>query len=148
MDTETRNELGRVLGLEKEPVALRWFVKAPEDIPRLDKPLRFCAKLGQALKGECFYATEDEEACAGGAKYCGLKDGREQSGARRSGEFLVSTGLYRSVPAVQRAWRGFPFLEPGIFAALAFAPLGSVRWPPSFGPKRGEVKVEPASCWE
>jgi uncharacterized protein (DUF169 family) len=130
MDKETRRALGKILGLEKEPVALRWFTKPPGDLPRLDRPRRFCAKVGQALHGASFYATEAEEACQGGARYCGLRDGKRQGAAHRSGEFLVAMGLYRSVPAVQRAWRRFPFIEPGIFQALGFAPLGSAPYEP------------------
>jgi uncharacterized protein (DUF169 family) len=59
----------------------------------------------------------------GGAKYCGLRDGKEFAPGRLSGEFLVARGIYQSVPAVQRAWQGNLRIEIGIFKALAFAPL-------------------------
>jgi len=128
--TETRSALRRLLGLAREPVALKWLTKVPKDIPRLEKKARFCTKLEMATHDRCFYATLEEEACTGGARYCGLRDGREMPRGRRSGEFLVALGLYRDVPAVQRAWKDSLSVEPGIFRALAFAPLSTAPFDP------------------
>jgi uncharacterized protein (DUF169 family) len=72
MTSETRGGLKRLLGLEREPVALAWFTKAPNDIAKVEKKARFCAKLALAAQGPCFYSTIEEEECMGGAKYCGL----------------------------------------------------------------------------
>ena len=130
MNGETRDALKRLLGLDREPVALRWSTKIPKDIPKAEKKARFCAKLGLATHGGCFYSTIEEEECMGGAKYCGLRDATEFAVGRRSGEFLVARGIYKSVPAVQRAWQGNPFIEPGIFKALAFAPLSTAPFDP------------------
>ena len=130
MDKESRTALQELLGLEREPAALRWSTKIPKDIPRADKKARFCTSLDQATRGQCFYTTAEDEECMGGAKYCGLQDGREFVPGRRSGEFLVARGIYKSVPAVLRAWQGNLFVEPGIFKALAFAPLASAPFDP------------------
>jgi uncharacterized protein (DUF169 family) len=111
-------------------VALGWFTKIPKDIPKADKKARFCVKLGQANRGQCFFTTADEEECMGGARYCGLSDIREFAAGRRSGEFLVARGIYRNVPAVQRAWQENLAIEPGIFKALAFGPLSSAPFEP------------------
>jgi uncharacterized protein (DUF169 family) len=131
MDTETRVALKRLLGLEREPVALQWFPRVPKDIPRIEKKARFCAKLAQASLGRCFYASADEEECMGGLRYCGLRDAREFPTGRRTGEFLVARGIYQSVPAVQRAWQGNRAIEPGLFKALAFAPLATAPFEPA-----------------
>jgi uncharacterized protein (DUF169 family) len=130
MDSKPGDALKRLLGLERELVALRWCTKIPEDIPKAEKKARFCEKLSQAIEGRCFYATVEEEECMGGAKYCGLCDSREFTTGRRSGEFLVTMGVYKSIPAVQRAWQGNLIIEPGIFKALAFAPLSSAPFAP------------------
>jgi uncharacterized protein (DUF169 family) len=123
MDDVIRGSLKELLGLAREPVALRWYTRLPKDLPRAETKARFCAKLADAARGQCFYTTADEEDCMGGAKYCGLRDGKEFAPGRLSGEFLVARGIYQSVPAVQRAWQGNLRIEIGIFKALAFAPL-------------------------
>jgi uncharacterized protein (DUF169 family) len=125
MDDKTRGALRRLLGLDKEPVSLRWSTKTPKDAPKIESKARFCEKLKKAAEGASFFATVDEEECMGGAKYCGLRDWKEFAAGRRSGEFLVARGIYKSVAAVQRAWQGNPFIEPGIFKALSFAPLAN-----------------------
>ncbi len=130
MDTATRSSFKELLGLEREPAALRWCSGIPKDLPRAAKKERFCVKLGRATLGESFYSTGEEEECMGGGKYCGLCDDKELPASRRSGEFLVSMGIYRSVAAVQRAWRGNMLIEPGIFKALAFAPLSGAPFDP------------------
>jgi len=127
---ETRNALRQLLGLARDAVALRWYPKVPKGLARAEKKARFCTKLGEATRGECFYTTADEEECMGGAKYCGLRDAKEFAVGRRTGEFLVARGIYRSVAAVQRAWRDNLFIEPGLFRALAFAPLSSAKFDP------------------
>ncbi len=106
MDASPRSPLASILGLDLEPAALRWCVRLPEGLPRAARGLRFCAKVARAMRGESFYATEDEEACQGGARYCGLCTAK-LSPSRRSGEFLVTLGLYRDVAAVQRAWSDY-----------------------------------------
>jgi len=131
MDSEVRTALNRLLVLDRQPVALRWSTKLPKDIPRAEKKARFCMKLDQASRGKSLFTTADEEECMGGAKYCGLRDGSKFAAGRRSGEFLVGMGIYKSVPAVQRAWQqGNLLIEPGIFKALVFAPLSSAPFEP------------------
>jgi uncharacterized protein (DUF169 family) len=130
MDTVTRSSLKELLGLEREPAALRWCTSIPKDLPRAEKKARFCVKLGRATLGHSFYSTAEEEECMGGGKYCGLCDDKEFPANLRSGEFLVAMGVYHSVAAVQRAWQGNLLIEPGIFKALAFAPLSGASFDP------------------
>ncbi len=130
MDTVTRSSLKELLGLQREPAALRWCTGIPKDLPRAAKKERFCVKLGRATRGESFYSTADEEECMGGGKYCGLCDDTKFPASRRSGEFLVSMGVYHDVAAVQRAWQENMLIEPGIFKALAFAPLSGASFDP------------------
>jgi uncharacterized protein (DUF169 family) len=131
MDVETRSGLTKLLGLVRQPVALRWSAKAGHDLPREVGKSRFCEKLDRATRGEAFYATLEEEECRGGAKYCGLRDaGSDWPAGMRTGEFLVARGIYKSVAAVQRAWHRNLAIEPGLFKALLFAPLASAGFEP------------------
>ena len=130
MDQAMRDSFRQLLALDREPVALRWYSKVPSDLPLLPEKARFCAKLMRAMQGDTFYATLEQEDCAGGARYCGLQDPDELTPGRRSGEFLVSWGVFKSVPAVQRAFQANPAIAPGTFVALAFAPLSSAPYEP------------------
>jgi uncharacterized protein (DUF169 family) len=130
MNATRTNSLKQLLHLEREPVALRWSTKIPKGIPKVEKKCRFCGKLAQAARGLSFYSTADEEECMGGARYCGMRDPSTFPTGRRSGEFLVARGIFKSVAAVQRAWRKNMAVEAGIFKALLFAPLASAPFEP------------------
>ncbi len=127
---EIRERFKELLKLENEPVAIKWSVREPGDIRREEGKSRFCEKLEKAMKGEVFYATADEEECMGGARYTGLRDRSEFPANMRSGAFLTAMGLYRDIPAVQRSWRNNMNIEPGIFQALIFAPMGMAEFEP------------------
>lgn len=128
--TQIGERFRELLKLENEPVAIRWSVREPRDIEREEGKSRFCEKLERAMKGEVFYATADEEECMGGARYTGLRDAKEFPANMRSGAFLTAMGVYRDIPAVQRSWRNNLNIEPGIFRALIFAPLGRAEFEP------------------
>lgn len=127
---ELGEKLIEMLKLENEPVAIKWAVKKPENVDRERGKSRFCTKLEKAMNGEIFYSTAEEEECMGGARYSGLKDMREFPANVQSGAFLISRGLYKNIPAVQRSWKNDNNIEPGIFSAVIFAPLNRAQFEP------------------
>ncbi len=128
------NKLGEklldILGLENEPVAIKWSVREPRNVHKENEKSRFCRKLTKAMNGEIFYATAQEEECMGGARYSGLKDKCDFPANMQSGSFLVGRGVYKNVPAVQRSWKQNLNIEPGIFNAVIFAPLNKTEFDP------------------
>jgi len=124
------DNLNQLLKLENEPVAIKWSVNPPEDIPKEEGKSRFCGKLEKAMQGEIFYATLDEEECMGGARYSGLKSMDEYPANVQSGAFMVPRGLYKNIPAVQRSRKNETYIEPGIFSAITFAPLKKAEFDP------------------
>jgi uncharacterized protein (DUF169 family) len=128
--SEFGNKLNELLKLENEPVAIKWSVNEPKNIEKEEGKSRFCKKLEKAMNGEIFYATAEEEECMGGARYSGLKDMREFPANVQSGAFLVSRGLYKNIPAVQRSWKNEINIEPEIFNVVVFAPLNKVEFDP------------------
>jgi uncharacterized protein (DUF169 family) len=120
---ELWEKLNEFLKLENEPVAITWSVEEPKDVEREEAKSSFCTKLDKAMKGEMFYATKEEEACMGGARYSGFKDIREYPANVQSGAFMIPRGLYRDIPAVQRSRESEKYINPGIFSAIVFAPL-------------------------
>ena len=116
-------KLKTILKLERDPVAIKWSVKEPRNIPKEEGKSRFCTKLDKAIHGEIFYTTQEEEECMGGLKYSGLKNPKEFPKNMQSGSFLVPAGVYKSIPAVQRSWKNNLAVESEIFKAVLFAPL-------------------------
>lgn len=123
-------KLIELLKLENQPVAIKWSVNEPKNIEKEENKSRFCGKLEKAMRGEIFYSTVEEEGCMGGARYSGLKDMREFPANVQSGAFMVPKGLYKSVPAVQRARENETYINPGIFNAVVFAPLINAEFEP------------------
>lgn len=130
MYNDLGGKLKDILGLENEPVAIKWSAREPRDIKKEESKSRFCTKLDNAMHGEIFYATAEEEECMGGARYSGLKDKCEFPANMQSGSFLVGRGVYKNVPAVQRSWKQNLNVDPGIFNAVIFAPLTKAEFDP------------------
>jgi len=124
------SDLKEILGIEREPVAIKWSLREPKDIKKEEGKSRFCTKLDKASNGEIFYSTVEEEECMGGLRYSGLKDPKELPRNMQSGSFLVPAGVYKSVPAVQRSWQHNKAVESGIFTAVIFAPLVKADFEP------------------
>lgn len=127
---ELGEKLKEILKLKREPVAIKWSVREPRNIPKEDSKSRFCTKLDKAMQGEVFYATAEEEECMGGLRYSGLKNPEEFPKNMRSGSFLVPAGVYKSIPAVQRSWSNNIAVEPDIFQAIMFAPVVKAEFEP------------------
>ena len=127
---ELGQKLKNILKLEREPVALKWVSREPQNIPKEEGKSRFCTKLDKAMNGEIFYSTVAEEECMGGLRYTGMKDPHEFPKNMQSGSFLVPTGVYKSIPAVQRSWKNNLAVNPGIFTAIIFAPLSGAEFEP------------------
>lgn len=127
-------ELGQnlidILGLERAPVAIKWSVKEPRNIGKLTGKSRFCSKLGKAMDGEIFYSTAEEEECGGGMRYSGMKEPKELPANMRSGSFLIPRGVFKDIPAFQRAGTHNISIEAGIFQAVIFAPLTKADFEP------------------
>ncbi len=124
------SELKEILNLEREPVAIKWSLREPNDIKKETEPSRFCTKLDKASTGEIFYSTVEEESCMGGLRYSGMKYRTELPKNVQSGSFLVPAGVYKSVPAVQRSWQNNKAIDAGIFSAILFAPLIKANFSP------------------
>lgn len=128
MNAESSEKLKTLLGLEREPVAIKWSTKEPRNMDKESGKSRFCTKLDKALNGEIFYSTVEEEECLGGARYSGMKDISEFPKNMRSGAFLTQMGVHKNIQAVQRAWSHYKAMEKGIFSSILFAPLAKAEF--------------------
>lgn len=130
MYRELGEKLKDVLKLEREPVAIKWSVREPRGMKKEEGTSRFCTKLEKAMEGKIFYSTVDEEECGGGMRYSGMKDPKELPKNMQSGSFLIPAGVFKNMPALQRAWSHHPSIKPGIFSAILFAPLKDAPFEP------------------
>jgi Uncharacterized protein conserved in archaea len=130
MFNDLGEKLKELLGLENEPVAIKWSIKEPLNIEKECEKSNFCIKLEKAMQGEVFYATAEEESCFGGARHTGLRDKCEFPPEMQCGSFLVSMGNYKNVPAAVRSMRHNMNLDPNLFQAVIFAPLAKAEFEP------------------
>ncbi|MGZ7209812.1 MAG: DUF169 domain-containing protein [Methanobacterium sp.] len=130
MYTELAQKLIDILGLERLTVAIKWSVREPRNVEKETGKSRFCGKLQKAMNGEIFYSTVEEEECGGGMKHSGMKEPKELPANMRSGSFLIPRGVFKNIPAFQRAATHNQAIEAGIFQAVIFAPLTKVDFEP------------------
>jgi len=119
-----------ILGLETEPVAV--FLLGPDDA-RADGAFtrvrghRFCQLLMRARRGESVMLTAGELACPAAAAAFGFRPLPE---GLASGKGLVGFGIVADPGTGRTMFEGMPHLEPGRIAAIAAAPLATVRAAP------------------
>ncbi|PLX43031.1 MAG: hypothetical protein C0608_01040 [Deltaproteobacteria bacterium] len=115
------------LGLEYEPVAIKYLTKPPKDIPALETKSALCEMLKKAQGGEVFYAGLENHTCEAGPYVLGLKEIEEQF---ISGEFGAGLGVFKDPRAASRLYHYTPRISPGVLNYVAFAPLGKVTFEP------------------
>ena len=50
---------------ERPPIAVKYMMKKPEGINRINRKIALCEMLGEAHKGTPFYVTKDDFECVG-----------------------------------------------------------------------------------
>jgi uncharacterized protein (DUF169 family) len=123
------NELKERLGLDKSPVAIKFFLREediPEGIEKINENIRHCEMVQRAAQGEMFYATNEEQMCKGGASAIGLTEAPEKM---KTGEFYQSLGRFSSLGSAKRTMESIPRIDP-IMKAIVYAPLEEVKFDP------------------
>ncbi len=123
------NELKERLGLDKSPVAIKFFLREediPEGIKKIDENIRHCEMVQKAAQGEMFYATSQEQMCKGGASAIGLMEAPEKM---KTGEFYQSLGRFSSLGSAKRTMDSIPKIDP-IMKAIIYAPLEKIKFDP------------------
>ena len=73
-----------------QPVGVKYLVRSPEGISRLEQKMALCEMLKKAQGGEVFYADMDNHTCEAGPYVLGQREIEEQF---VSGEFGAGLGV-------------------------------------------------------
>jgi uncharacterized protein (DUF169 family) len=109
------------------PVGLKYLVRAPEMIDRLDRNLTLCEMLKRAQEGDLFYADARNHACEAGQYILGQREIEEQF---VNGEFGAGLGLFKDARAASRLYHYIPKIAKGVLNYIAFAPLDKLPFEP------------------
>lgn len=128
-NTKIAQNFKNILNLDSEPVAIKFVLKpeeVPNDIEKIEEPLRHCEMVKLASKGKTFYASKDEEKCKGGSAALGLEDLPPKIA---SGEFYVNLGRFKDAESAKATLNALPTMKVRNYGLL-YAPLETATFTP------------------
>jgi uncharacterized protein (DUF169 family) len=116
------------LDLEKPPVGVRFSMRKPEGIERLDKKLGLCEMLVEAQnRATPFYITGENETCFG-KQALGMLTGSPSFA--RSGELGVRFEIFQDARANKKLSQYNPGMPPGTVSYVVFSTLDAINFEP------------------
>ncbi len=112
---------------EIPPVAVKYFVRLPENIKRIEQKMTLCEMLVKAQKGDIFYSEAADHTCGAGPYVLGQS---EIEGPFISGEFGAGLGVFRDNRAASRLYHYIPHIERHVANYAAFSPLDKLSFEP------------------
>jgi uncharacterized protein (DUF169 family) len=110
-----------------QPVGVKFLVRPPKKIKRLDQKMTFCEMLVKAQKGDPFYSDPQDHTCAAGTYVLGQSDIEEQY---ICGEFGAGLGVFRDTRAASRLYHYISKIAKGVVNYVAFSPLDKLPFDP------------------
>jgi len=110
-----------------QPVAVKYFVRLPENINPIDQKMTLCEMLVKAQKGEPFYSAPKDHTCGAGLYVLGQTDIEEQY---ISGEYGAGLGVFRDNRAASRLYHYIPKIERHVVNYVAFSPIHKIPFDP------------------
>jgi len=110
-----------------QPVAVKYFVRLPENIHPIDQKMTLCEMLVKAQKGKPFYSASKDHTCGAGLYVLGQTDIEEQY---ISGEYGAGLGVFRDNRAASRLYHYIPKIERHVVNYVAFSPIDKISFDP------------------
>jgi uncharacterized protein (DUF169 family) len=110
-----------------KPVGVKYLVKPPEGVGRLDKKMALCEMLKRAQEGELFFADAKNHTCEAGPYVLGQSEIEPQL---VSGEFGAGLGAFRDNRAAARVYHYIPKLARNTVNHVVFSPLDKLSFDP------------------
>jgi uncharacterized protein (DUF169 family) len=131
---EISEKLKRLLSLESSPVAISIGLETPKGVKQLEGKLPLCKMIDKVrLEEKSFYATAENQGCAGGLRNLGFKGDPEQ--IRREtielSETLYERGIYSSFASALRGRIQLPSIELGTTEIVSFSTLKDSKSEPN-----------------
>lgn len=125
--TEKDFDILNQFGFDIQPVAIKYFVRAPEQIKRIDQKMTLCEMLVKAQKGDRFYSGPQDHTCGAGTYVLGQQEVEPQY---ISGEFGAGLGVFRDNRAASRLYHYIPKIERRVVNYVAFSPIDKLPFDP------------------
>jgi uncharacterized protein (DUF169 family) len=109
------------------PVGVKFLVKRPDGVERLDENMALCEMLKRAQEGKAFFADAKNHACEAGLYVLGQTDAPVPF---VSGAFGAGLQIYEEPRSASRLYRHIPKIGRGVVHQVAFAPLDKLSFEP------------------
>jgi uncharacterized protein (DUF169 family) len=110
-----------------QPVGVKFLVKRPDLVERLDENMTFCEMLKRAQEGNAFFADAENHTCEAGLYVLGQADAPEPY---VSGEFGAGLKIFEEPRSASRLYHYVPRIGKGVVNYVAFSPLNKLPFDP------------------
>ncbi|MHB8092644.1 MAG: DUF169 domain-containing protein [Syntrophales bacterium] len=110
-----------------QPVGVKFLVKRPEDIERLNEKMALCEMLKKAQAGNVFYADKESHTCEAGTYVLGQADAPEPF---ISGQFGAGLQIFDGPRSASRLYSYIPRIKENVVHYVAFSPLDKLSFDP------------------
>ena len=127
--TLTKNDFAILnkFNFEVQPVGVKFLVKRPDLVERLDEKMALCEMLKRAQEGNAFFADKENHTCEAGLYVLGLADAPEPY---ISGEFGAGLKIFEEARSASRLYQYVPRIGKGVVNYVAFSPLNKLPFDP------------------
>ena len=109
------------------PVGVKFLVKRPDTVERLDENMALCEMLKRAQEGSAFFVDEKNHTCEAGLYVLGQADAPEPF---ISGQFGAGLQIFDGPRSASRLYLHIPKIGRGVVHYVAFSPLDTLPFEP------------------
>ena len=109
------------------PVGVKFLVKRPDTVKRLDENMALCEMLKRAQEGSAFFVDEKNHTCEAGLYVLGQADAPEPF---ISGQFGAGLQIFDGPRSASRLYLHIPKIGRGVVHYVAFSPLDTLPFEP------------------
>jgi uncharacterized protein (DUF169 family) len=114
-------------GFEIPPVGVKFTIKRPDEVERLDKVMTLCEMLRYAQDGNAFYADNDNHTCDAGLYILGQEEIAEPY---YNGQYGTGLGIFESPRTGTRLYQHVPKIDERQVHYIMFSPLDKLNFEP------------------
>ena len=114
-------------GFTVQPVGIKFMVKQPDRVKRLNENMALCEMLKRAQEGNAFYVDKENHICDAGLYVLGQADAPEPY---ISGEFGAGLKIFEEPRSASRLYHYIPRIGKGVVNYVAFSPLSKLPFDP------------------
>lgn len=109
------------------PVGVKFLVKRPDSIERLNENMALCEMLKKAQEGNVFYVDKENHTCDAGTYVLGQTDAPEPF---ISGQFGAGLQIFDGPRTASRLYLYIPKIERNVVHYVVFSPLDKLSFDP------------------